>query len=151
MRRVKPILFLIIIFVVVFLIPSPLSRTVKNTFATLTKPLLKLSSTVMSGLSYATRIPEWIRENKERENQLDEYRRLSFEFLELEAENHRFHQLLRFQKRISTRSRTMIPAQVIGRSPGGWRSTIILDKGVEAGFACGYARHDAGGPPGQNC
>ena len=129
MRRVKSILFLVLVFVFILLIPSPLSRASKSAFAALTEPLLNVSTNVMSGLSQVARIPRWFRESKERDFRREEFRRLVFEVRELQAENQRLQELLGFHKKISRSAQSVIPARVIGRSPAAWRNTIILNKG----------------------
>ena len=74
-----------------------------------------------------------LEENRLLRFKLENYGRLSFEHRELELENARLQSLLEFKKRLSTSVKKAIPCQVIGRSPAGWRESIIVDRGSEDG------------------
>jgi len=73
-------------------------------------------------------------ENTELRLKLLEYDRLKFDLRELEAENERLRSLLDFEVTLSKTLRKVIPAQVIGRSPAGWRDSIVVNKGSKQGI-----------------
>ena len=129
MRRVKSALFLVVLFALILIIPSPVSRASKNAFAGLTEPLFQFSSQVFHGISQAGRFPEWFQDTKIREFRKAEFRRLALDFKELQAENQRLRELLNFKRRIARGVESIIPCRVIGRSPAGWRNIILVNKG----------------------
>ncbi len=63
-----------------------------------------------------------------------EVQQLKISIAELELEQGRLYRLLDFKNSMSDANRFATAAKVIGRSPSGWRDSIVLDAGLDKGL-----------------
>ena len=78
-----------------------------------------------------------VQENKTMKNKLENIDRLAFERDELEIENERLRALLGLKTRLSKGLRRVITSEVVGRSPSGWKDTVLINKGSKEGIKVG--------------
>lgn len=71
------------------------------------------------------------RDNQQLQEELEKYAGIDLRLLEIEQENLRLRNLLQFQEAVEHQ---VLPAQVIGRNPSNWFSTLTIDKGVKHGI-----------------
>lgn len=71
------------------------------------------------------------KDNQELRAELDKHVGDRLRMLEIEQENRLLRNLLQFQESVE---HEMLPAQVIGRNPSGWFSTLTIDKGSQHGL-----------------
>lgn len=134
MKRFHALIGFVLLCAALFFLPPPFVQSVKNVYFQITKPFHSALRGGADGALWVFRVPQLARENKLLKIKLDNFKRLSFEKEELEIENARLRALLGYKTRLSTSVKKAIPCQVIGRSPGGWRETILLDRGREEGL-----------------
>lgn len=70
------------------------------------------------------------KDNERLKAELDKYVGIDLLMLEIKQENIRLRALLQFQEAVEHQ---VMPAQVIGRNPSGWFSTLTIDKGSKHG------------------
>jgi rod shape-determining protein MreC len=70
-------------------------------------------------------------DNQELRAELDKYSGTDLRILEIQQENLRLRNLLKFQEAVDHQ---VLPAQVIGRNPSNWFHTLTIDKGVKHGI-----------------
>jgi len=134
MKRFRPILGIAIVSIALFFAPPSIVASVKSAYFTVMTPVHALFRAGADSALWVLHIPKLSDENELLKTKIDNFSRLAFEREELEIENQRLRALLGFKTRLSTSVRKAVPAQVIGRSPSGWRETIILDRGKRAGL-----------------
>lgn len=71
------------------------------------------------------------RDNKQLQTELAGYAGWDLRMLEIKQENLRLRNLLKFQEAVEHQ---LLPAQVIGRNPSSWFSTLTIDKGAKDGL-----------------
>jgi len=136
----KRIVFFILVgclLVLLLLIPARLLSPIKSLYFFTTRPIMSFVSGGSKGTVSIFKAGNLVDENKALRSKLDNFERLSYERDELEIENERLRQLLGFKIRLSGRLRKAIASQVVGRSPAGWRDTILIDKGSSEGIRDG--------------
>jgi len=118
----------------VLAIPAALFSPIRDVYFTVSRPVLAAASGFGHTAAAFFNFGGVLEENRLLRSKLDNFRRLSFEHKELELENTRLRTLLDFRGRLATSLKKAIPCQVIGRSPAGWRESIIIDRGREDGI-----------------
>jgi len=71
------------------------------------------------------------KDNERLNAELDKYAGIDLLMLEIQQENLRLRALLQFQEAVEHQ---VMPAQVIGRNPSSWFSTLTIDKGSKHGI-----------------
>jgi len=128
MSRKRLVLGLILISLVLVMLPPKLIHPMKNAFFLVTQPILMLlglgsqgltrSTNKVSSSSRAAGVPK-----------STDIRLLRFENEELVKENNRLRRLIDFDDTWDSRRGQIIVSEVIGRSPAGWRDTLLINKG----------------------
>lgn len=71
------------------------------------------------------------KDNQQLRAELEKYAGIDLQMLEIQQENLRLRNLLQFQESVEHQ---VLPAQVIGRNPSNWFSTLTIDKGARHGI-----------------
>lgn len=139
MRRIAFFIVFACLLVLILFVAARLFIPVKDFAFLLTKPIMSFVSGVSKNTVSILNVGELVEENEDLRSRLENFNRLSFERGELELENERLRALLGFKTRLAQGLRKAIACQVIGRSPAGWRDTLIIDKGSAEGLEVGMA------------
>jgi rod shape-determining protein MreC len=137
MNRIVWLIVFAFLLILALIIPSRLFNPVKNLYFLATKPLLGVTGGFAGNSVNVFNAGGLVAENRKLRNKLDHLERLRFERVELENENARLRSLLDFKTRLAQGLRKAIASQVIGRSPAGWRDTIVINKGLADGVQPG--------------
>lgn len=100
---------------------GPLGKTVHHAVAVPARQLQAVIASVQS-------LREMYFENTNLKVQMQNYNLLQAQLSDLEAENARLKTMIQFKNKLKT-SWKLIPAQVIGRNPGGWNDELTIDVG----------------------
>ena len=134
MKRGIVVIGLVFGFACVLAVPVSLFSPLREGYFFAARPFLKAASGAGRTAVAFFRFGAVAQENRLLRTKLDNFKRLSFERKELELENARLRDLLDFKSRFTTSLRKAVPSQVIGRSPAGWRETIVIDRGRADGI-----------------
>lgn len=118
----------------IFAVPRALTTPVRDAYFWVARPVLGVVSSAGRTVAALFRFGAVLEENRLLHAKLDNFRRLSFEHKELEIENARLRSLFDFRGRLAASLKKAIPCQVIGRSPAGWRESVVIDRGREEGI-----------------
>ncbi|MBF0254327.1 MAG: rod shape-determining protein MreC [Candidatus Omnitrophica bacterium] len=135
-KATQPVFFLLLILAILFL-PSALKDRLKHLSAGALRPVLVLSRGVTGSLMSVRKIPRALKEQRDFSRLSEANRQLVVRLKELGSENERLRKLLAFRDQISWLGKPVVAARVIGRTPAGWRRTLVLDKGTKDGIKSG--------------
>lgn len=106
---------------------NPVTNTIGVVLSPLQKGVSKISSIVSQGKAYFEGYDALEEENAELKKKISELEQDARDADVALEENDRLRALLGIKER--NRSFQLLPAEVIARSPGGWATTISLDRG----------------------
>jgi len=135
--RLRAVLLAAGLLTLLCLIPARVTRFVKNALCEISAPVLGASGSAVSRLGRLRHVPSIMRGNEDLIKERDRYRTLVIERQELETENRRLRELLGFRVKISSGERKGFPAEVVGRSPAGWRGSVLVNRGQRHGIRRG--------------
>lgn len=136
-RRFKFVLLMVLLFSAVFFLPAPVVQPLRQRFSKAARPVFTIVSGAAYRLNRVIEIPRMMKEHRVLKLQHDQFEDLRFRIRELESENRRLGELLKFKDRLDRRTNRTLVARVIGRNPAAWRDAIILDQGKDQGMVPG--------------
>ena len=147
MRKPITVLLLVLLVIILFLsLPLPVSRNIKSTVVEISSPLLRFSGKFIDKAAAVffriKNVYQKAIENDKLRRELAVLRGERSGWLEAQKENARLRKLFDIKAALSHKT---ITCRVIGRDAGSWNSTIIIDKGKEAGLAVDSPVLSAGG------
>ena len=124
-------------------LPFPLSRVTREVFAPMQKGITFLTEGTTDFLAYFSSNKELRLKNEEMSRRITQLEEQLFAIKEQETENNRLKNLLDY-KEAKVKNYNLKMAKVIGRDPGSWYQTIIIDKGTNHGLNQGMTvvNHD---------
>ncbi len=154
MSRFKFLIGLVIVGLAALNLPAPVLSPLKEVFWTAAEPFVFLVHRTARGMTEAMDLGQAAtplsrhaarRSGKRRSGQASgvaspkiadpfSTTEAAFHLEELKIENERLRRLLDLKERLPERFPRVIAAEVIGRSPGGWRDTLIVNKGSRDGL-----------------
>jgi len=130
-----------VVFIAVFIIPSPISRAGSNFVVNITKPisrsLVSAGKKVASTFSILVEIANLRKENRQLAEDLIRAKVDSAKLSELEIENQNLKQQLDYKE--AHPKMKLILANVVGLDPTNFYDTIVLDRGSDGGISTGMA------------
>lgn len=136
-RAVNAILVVILLSILMSLSTNSPARiqSLQNLFAQALYPFQFAASwvtgTVTSGWEYVVDVRNVYSENQRLKELVEKYTGIEHQLTEVRLANRRLRELLAFQEETQF---SVTPAQVIGRNPSSWFSTITIDKGSSHGI-----------------
>ncbi len=124
-------------------LPFPLSRVTREVAAPVQKGLAFLAKETSNFFAYFSSNKELRLANEEMTRKITQLEEQLFTIKEQETENERLRSLLGY-KETKAQNYNLVMAKVIGRDPGSWYQTIIIDKGTNQGLSRGMTvvNHD---------
>ncbi len=143
-KRQSPLLFISLILLLFFLLVVPPGKLVhfKSNAMALLKAPLSMSYKGYTSLVNAGKIFSFFREYKTMEKELTQLRFTLNKYEELRQENLRLKNILELKEKSPF---GVICAQVIGREPTNWLSSVIIDKGSRDGIVINQTVMDFSG------
>lgn len=135
MKRFKYFVGLALLLIAILVIPPRFVTTTKNMYFTTAKPLMSVIYGTSTWVSNVVKAGQLAEQNKSLRSEVSRLKRIRFEYEEMALENERLRSLLKFRDHLSKRFKDAVVCQVIGRSPGGWKDTVIIDKGSAEGLS----------------
>ena len=124
-------------------LPFPLSRVTREITAPLQKGIAFLTKETTDFFAYFSSNKELRAKNEEMYRRITQLEEQLFAIKEQETENDRLKNLLDY-KEAKAKNYNLMMGKVIGRDPGSWYQTIIIDKGISHGLNRGMTvvNHD---------
>jgi rod shape-determining protein MreC len=108
-----------------------LERLIAEALSPFQKAASAVTSFFVNSWEFFGDIRNVYRDNQGLRAELDKYTGMDLLMLEIQQENVRLRALLQFQEAVAHQ---VMPAQVIGRNPSSWFSTLTIDKGSKHGI-----------------
>lgn len=140
-RYKKTAVFIIAVILVIVLMHGTAKNTYKIPFAEglvrivftpVEQAVSKLAYGVNDWFSFAVKIMNVYRDNEALRQEVDQLRQDNIKLTELTAENLRLQAFLDYKKNAPRFD--LVTATVIGREPGTWFSTIVINRGADSGL-----------------
>jgi len=140
-RYKKTAIFIIAVILVIVLMHGTAKKTYKIPFAEglvrivftpVEQAVSKVAYGVHDWFSFAVKIMNVYRDNEALRQEVDQLRQDNIKLTELTAENLRLQAFLDYKKNAPRFD--LVTATVIGREPGTWFSTIVINRGADSGL-----------------
>lgn len=135
-RNLTIISILLILAIVTFLLPKPITKNIKMGFVSFARPLLqgmnRTGTAVKNNVGGILTYRITIRENRRLISVVDDLKKRIVDLREASDENKRLRELLAFKE---TSDREIMPAQIIGWDSSPWSKTILINKGAKEGLS----------------
>jgi len=134
-RNLTIISILLILAIVTFLLPKPITKNIKMGFASFTRPLLqeinRTGTAVRNNIGGILAYRKTIREKRQLMSEVENLKKRIVDLREAYDENKRLRELLAFKE---TSDREIMAAQIIGWDSSPWSKTILINKGTKEGL-----------------
>ena len=108
-----------------------LERMAAGALAPLQKGASAVTGFFVSTWKFVGDVRSVYQDNRLLQTELEKHAETELRMLEIQQENRRLRNLLQFQESVEHQ---LLPAQVIGRNPSSWFSTLTIDKGSKDGL-----------------